>query len=368
MVRTGIAGIGAIAENYIKLVASGKVNGMELTAFSSRNVVHAQEVAEKYGFHNLSIYGDYEEMLASGKVDAVIICTPHYQHPAMGKLAVRHGIHMLVEKPIGVFSEEVKEMIELAEEKPELKSGVLYNRRACCTFHKVKELVEGNAVGSIKRANWLITNLHRTEAYHKSSPWRGTYKGEGGGILMTQASHQLDLFLWICSMPARVRGFCYNGMERDIQVENDVTIQMEFENGATGQFIASSREFPGTNRFEISGDLGQIIVENDNHIIYNKLETSESEYSRTTSDYFGKIPYERFDFYFNDDENEVQHAAILNNFVDAIEKDEEVICPLKEAMNSLVIINGAYLSDWKQKTLDIPFDYSLFTQELKKKF
>ena len=368
MIRLGIAGIGLIAEDYIRIISNGYVKDVKITALSSRNIDNMNRVVEKYNLKETVLFNNYEEMLISNKIDAVIICTPHYEHPKMAIKAIESNVHTLIEKPIGVYTEEVEKLIEVSKDKINIKAGVLYNRRLCSTYLKLKSMVDKDAIGDLKRVNWIITNLYRTDSYYKSSPWRGTYKSEGGGLIMTQASHQLDLLQWICKMPKKIYSKCYIGVERDIEVENDVSILMEYENGATGQFIASAREFPGSNRLELIGDKGQIVVENDNKIIYKKLSISEKEYRKNTNELFGKIPYTTEVYRFEDDDNSIQHAALISNFIKSIKGEENIVCPIEDGMKSLVLINGAYLSSWLNKTIDIPFDYKVFSEEIKKRF
>ena len=368
MVKVGIAGIGAIAEEYIKLIVSEKIKNCEITAFSSRNREHMDNICEKYNLKNVNIFTEYEKMLESGLIDMVIICTPHFLHPEMAVKAVKAGVHPLIEKPVGVFSDEVENLLGVLKENPQIKSGVLYCRRASKAFNKIHEIISEGKIGDIKRVNWIITNLYRTQAYHDSKAWRGSYKGEGGGLLMTQASHQLDLLLWLCPMPKTVYGFCYCGMERDIQVENDVTIHMEFENGGTGQFIASSREFPGTNRLEIIGNKGQIILNNDSELIFRELEQDEKIYSQNATEFFGKINYKEEITYFDDADNSIQQAAIVNNFIESIENRAKILCSVDEAIKSLYIINAAYLSSWQKKGIELPLDTNLFRKKLEEHF
>ncbi len=364
MIRIGISGIGAIAQNYIELFSTGKIEGAKITALSSRNKENMEIVKEENSLKEVTLYTDYEELLKSGEIDAVIICTPHAQHPGMAVKAMENGIHVLIEKPIGSNINDVSALEAMVKLHPELTSGVLYCRRMSKACNKMKELVMNGAVGSLKRATWMITNLYRTDSYHKSSPWRGTYRGEGGGIMLTQASHQLDLFLWMTGIPRSVQGFCYLGMERNIEVENDVMLQMEFENGATGQFIASSREYPGTNRFELSGDAGQLIMEDDRRLIYRKLSKNESDYNKHTNQLYGSIVYETEEYEFDDFNNQVQQAGIINNFIEAVKTKKKAICSVEEAIASLWVINGAYLSSWEKKKIEIPFDPEEYQKKL----
>lgn len=226
MVRLGIAGIGTIAKDYIGLIAGGQVGGVKLTALCSRNRESARQMDERYGL-NSRIFQDYGEMLRSGLVDGVLICTPHGQHPAMALQAVEAGIHVLVEKPAGILEEEVGAVLRALEQRPGLVCGVLYNRRASRAFRYVKGLVESGEIGELVRCTWIITDLYRTNAYYTSGSWRGTWRGEGGGLLMTQASHQLDLMQWICGMPSSVLARC-SSVGRPIQVENEAELLLAY--------------------------------------------------------------------------------------------------------------------------------------------
>lgn len=367
MMRVGIVGIGAIAENYISLIAAGKINA-RLTAVSTRNFEHARAVLTNYNMAEARIYENCEDMLDSGEIDAMIICTPHYLHPKMAMQAIERGIPVLIEKPLGVYGDEVAALVACAEKNPSVCCGVLYCKRMNQAFRLVKELLEKDAIGELKRVDWMITDLYRTAAYHRSSAWRGTFRGEGGGVLMNQASHQLDMLLWLCPPPLTVRAFCREGVEREIEVENDATLLIQFEGGAVGRFTASSMEFPGTNRLELSGSGGQIIVENDCRVTYTRLETDERTFSQTSTALFGVIPSTRETFDFEPAENAVYQAALINDFLDAAQSGGQPVCPLCEAARSLYLINGAYLSSWTNAGVVLPPDHAAFRRALERRF
>lgn len=368
MIRLGIAGIGYIAEEYIKLIVSNKIKGCRIYALSSRNFERMESICSQYDLKDVSLFTNYEDMIKSGKIDMVMICTPHFTHPSMAIKAIEAGIHTLIEKPVGVFSDEVEKLMKCVETHPNILSGVLYCRRTSKAFNKIKDLISSGEIGELKRANWIITNLYRTQAYHDAQSWKGTYKGEGGGLLMTQASHQLDLLIWLCGMPKNIHACCYYGAERQIEVENDVMLHMEYQNGATGQFIASSREFPGSNRLEIIGSKGQVILSDDQNLIFRKLEQDEKNYANTTDEVYGKISFKEQEFIFDDADNSIQQATIVNNFISSIVGNATVLCPVKEAINSLYIINGAYLSSWNNEIITFPMDTKEFRMKLEERF
>lgn len=356
MLRVGIAGIGFIAEEYIKLITKQAITGCEICAMSSRNKQHMEEICDTYHLGHTVLFTDYKEMLKSGLIDAVIICTPHFLHPQMAMEALDRGIHALIEKPVGVFADETELLLQSVRRHPELTTGVLYCQRMNKAFGKLHEIIDSGELGEIKRANWLITNRYRTPAYYRSRDWRGTWKGEGGGLLMTQVSHQLDLLVWLLGMPERIQAFCGFGVEREIEVENEAMIQMWYPGNFTAQFIASGREFPGTNRLEISGSRGQVILENDNRLIYRSLAMDEREYARTSEVMFGSIPFSEEIMEFEEAENTVLQAGIVNDFIQAVAQNRKAICPVEEAVQSLNIINGAYVSSWEKTEVSFPMD------------
>ncbi|QNM10163.1 Gfo/Idh/MocA family protein [Wansuia hejianensis] len=363
MVRIGIAGIGYIAEEYIKLIVKQRITGCSLCAVSSRNLQHMETVRKKYGLEQTALFTDYQEMLDSGCIDAVLICTPHFFHIAMAEAALAAGVHVLIEKPAGVFTEEGERIVQSVKSHPELTAGVLYCRRTSKAYRRVQSMVASRDLGKIKRASWLLTNLYRTPAYYNAQEWKGTWKGEGGGLLLTQASHQLDVLVWLLGMPEELQAFCSYGVERQIEVENEAVIQMWYPGGATVQFIASARECPGTNRLEISGSRGQIILENDRHMIWRRLEQDEREYAESSREVYGTVPYTERTLEFDGAENTVQQAAIVNNFIRAVQGKEQILCPAEEALQSLQMINGAYLSSWRGEKIRFPIDATEYRKE-----
>ena len=352
MLRLGIVGIGRIAEDYIELISGGKVTDVRLTALCSRNAERAQEVAERYHL-NASVYQDYDAFLRSGEFDAVLICTPHGQHPVMTRQALERGIHVLVEKPVGIFADEVEEILPLLRQDPALVCGVLYNRRASKAFRYVKEAMERGAIGELVRCTWVLTNLYRTDAYYASGSWRGTWASEGGGLLMTQASHQLDLMQWLCGMPVSVRARCAT-VGRRIAVEYEAELFLTFPNGAHGQFIASAHECPGSNLLELCGTRGKITVRDDMDVTEEILSVDERDFAKGSPDPFEKPPFTRVTQHFDDSDNKVQQAATIQNFVGAVNGLGPVQCSLEEGLRSLRIIHGAYLSDWETREIALP--------------
>lgn len=366
MIRIGIAGIGFIAEEYIKLFTQGQIQGAEIRALSSRNYSHMEEIRAKYRL-DAALFTDYDAMLSSGKIDMVMICTPHYFHPGMAVKAIEQGIHTMIEKPVGVYPEELDELAKCVKSHPETLSGVLYCRRTNPVFAKIKQLLADGTLGKLKRVTWIVTDMYRTQAYFDIAGWRGTYSGEGGGLLMNQVSHHIDLLVWLCGLPEAMQANCYTARERNIEVENEVSITMEYPGNAVGQFIASTRECPGSNRLELSGSRGQIILDNEKDLTLRILETDETQFNATTNIPFAFIPYKEEVFHFDMMYNPVLQAKIVNNFIASLTDGTPVTCPVEEAVRSQQFIQGAYLSSWQDKKLTLPVDGSAFTAELKKR-
>ena len=364
MIRLGIAGIGMIADNYIGLIADGRVPEVQLSAICSRNQQKMEQVLQKYGL-KAHTYQSYDALLHSGKVDAVLICTPHGQHPAMTKKALEAGIHVLVEKPVGIFTDEVEECLAIAAQRPELVCGVMYNRRASKAYRYAKDLVASGELGELVRCTWLITNLYRTNAYYGTSPWRGCWQTEGGGLLMTQASHQLDLMQWICGMPSGILARC-STVNRPIRVENEAELFLSYPNGAHGHFIASAHECPGTNLLEICGSRGRIRIRDDSDVEVLRLAQDEREFAAECPSPFEKAAGQTQTLFFDDSDNKVQQAATIQNFALAVQGRAELQCSLADGLRSLQIMHGAYVSSRCEVPVKLPVARARFRELLQR--
>ena len=270
-VKFGIIGIGNMGLVHLQSFIAGKIKNGIVTAIADLN-------DKKLSAARQTCAGDYKcyssgnELIDKADVDAVIVATPHYSHPELAVRALDKGLHVLCEKPAGVYTKQVKEMNAAAEKSGKLFT-MMYNQRTNPLYIKMHDLVHSGEIGEIRRVNWIITNWFRTQFYYDSGTWRATWKGEGGGVLINQCPHQLDLLQWICGMmPQKMRAFCHFGKWHNIEVEDDVTAYMEFPNGATGAFITCTADAPGDNRFEILGSKGKIVCEKD-ELTLNKART-----------------------------------------------------------------------------------------------
>ena len=354
-IRVGVIGVGNIGMLHAENIYAHKINGMQLSAVCDRRETRRQSCCEK--LKGIICYEDYRELIHSGQVDAVVISVPHRQHAEIAIEALRAGLHVLVEKPIDVTVTKGKELVKVAKESEKV-FAIMFNQRTNPLYQKAHEIVQSGALGELKRSVWIITNWYRTQHYYNSGSWRATWSGEGGGVLLNQAPHNLDLWQWVCGMPQSVRAFCDVSKHHDIEVEDDVTIYAKYKNGATGVFITSTGEYPGTNRLEISGDRGKIVLENS-ILKWWKLAEPEREFCYSSQESFPCIAYDYEEFEM--DEPETGHVGILQNFTNAILYEEKLISPGEDGINELAISNAAYLSEWNGNTeITLPFEGEKF--------
>lgn len=362
-VRIGIIGMGNMGSTHIKTITSGQVPDLELCAAADFASSRREWAAKTLG-SNFPVFVDGSELIKSGLVDAVLLANPHYQHPPLAIEAFKAGLHVLCEKPAGVYTKQVREMNDAAEKSGKV-FAMMFNQRANSYYRRMRELVAGGGLGAIMRVSWIITNWFRTEAYYASGVWRGTWDGEGGGVLLNQCPHQLDLFQWICGMPNKVRAFCHNGKWHNIEVEDDVTAYVEFPDGATGTFITSTGDYPGSNRFEISLENGKIVNDGGTEVTLYRLNENIRDFCKKSPEGFGK-PECTVEKLGITDENP-QHAGIMRGFAARILRGEPLIAEGREGLNGLLLSNAMHLSSWLDKTVEIPFDEDLFLAELNKR-
>ena len=361
-VRLGIIGIGGMGTNHALNIVKGLVPRMRLTAVADINDTRLKWAKENLP-ENVKCFSDGREMIDSGECDAVLIATPHYFHPEFVIYALSHGLHAISEKPAGVYTKQVREMNEVAE-KSDMVFAIMFNQRTNCVYRKLHEMIESGELGALKRVNWIITDWYRTQSYYDAAGWKATWDGEGGGVLLNQCPHQLDLLQWLCGLPVKVRAFCHEAKWHNIEVEDDVTAYMEFANGATGVFVTTTGDAPGTNRLELTFEMGKIVCEHDK-LIFDRLKVNEREFCKTEPNGFAKPPMERIEIE-TDGKNE-QHVGVLKAFTDRILSGGKLIAEGSEGINGLLLSNAMFLSSWLGKEVSIPFDEDLFLEELNKR-
>ena len=347
-VRLGVIGFGNMGTEHVKNITEGKVKDMVVGAICDISPTRREAVKAQYP--DIPVFENATDMFKSGLIDAVVIATYHYFHPTLAIEAFEHGLHVITEKPAGVYTKQVKEMNEAAAKSGKV-FGIMYNQRTHPVYQKVREMIQSGQLGHIKRITWIITGWYRPQAYHDSSTWRSTWKTEGGGALINQNPHQLDLWQWLFGMPDKIYAKASFGKYYDIEVEDDVMAFFEYDNGTTGQYITSTGEAPGTNRLEISCDMGKLEVGKDKFVFYRNV-ISEREHNRINTKPFGipecwecKVPVE---FSWG-----TQHVGIFNNFASAILRGTELLAPGEEGINGLTISNAIHLSAWTGETVDV---------------
>ncbi|MBQ7953446.1 MAG: Gfo/Idh/MocA family oxidoreductase [Clostridia bacterium] len=325
-VKMGIIGFGNMGKEHVKNIYDGKIPNMELAAVCDMDDKKIKLINELYP--DVTTFSDVEDMYKSGLIDSVLIATPHYDHAKYAIMGFDYGLNVLTEKPAGVHTKQVKEMNEAAA-KSDKVFGIMYNQRTNPLYQKVKELIENGTLGHIKRITWIITTWYRPQLYHNSSAWRSTWKGEGGGTLINQNPHQLDLWQWMFGMPDKVYSRVSYGKFYDIEVEDEVVAMFDYDNGTIGQYITSTGEAPGTNRLEIACDMGRVIVERsggEEKLIFDRNVISEREYNANKKSTWGTLENWKCEVPVNGAPGE-QHIGILKNFANAVLKGEKLIAP-----------------------------------------
>lgn len=369
-VRLGIIGLGAEGGMYAKFLNEQKVEGMVLGAICDVDEAKKQQ-ADDYG---VPFYADYKDMIASGDVDAVVTTIPHYLHPEVGIYALDHGMHTLVEKPVGVYTAQARQLIEFAQSKPELKFGVFFNQRTNPLYKDLKALLESGELGKLRHTTWTITTWWRPQAYYEQSAWRATWGGEGGGVLVNQAPHQLDLWQWICGVPQSVFAKCQYGFRRNIVVEDEVNALVDFGDGATGSFITATHDLAGTDRLEILCDAGKIVVDDSKTVTITRLKDDE----RAISDamdvagvrrlFAGELDSSELMSVETKDYGSVwgqQHIEVLRNFAAAVNGTEELLAPGADGIHGVRLANAIHLSSWTGREVSIAdFDEDAYFAEL----
>ena len=355
VVKIGVIGVGNIGSVHAAALYGKKVKGAVLGGLCDTDANRAEKLRAQYP--DIPVYASADEMIADGHVEAVIISTPHYDHPTVAIKAFKAGLHVLSEKPMAVYCLAAREMIAEAKKSGKIFS-VMFNQRNNKLFAEAHRTLRSGELGELKRMVWIVTNWYRKQAYYDSGAWRATWSGEGGGVLMNQAPHNLDLWRWICGMPEEIYAKCDVAKFHNIEVEDDATIIAKYKNGATATFITTTGEFPGTNRLEISGTKGKIVIEGG-RLTKTTLPIDEREY-------VGYPESEKIvpEVTVMEDEKYNGHILIIENFADAILNGAKLISPGEEAIEELTLSNAAYLSAWTGENVKLPMDDKRFYEML----
>ena len=372
-VRLGIVGLGVEGMAYANFIREGRVPNMTIGAVSDV-AADKEEIAKDYG---VPFFSDYKEMIKSGSVDAVVTTVPHFLHPEIGIFALENGVHALVEKPVGVYTKQAQRLLDVAKSKPTLKFGVFFNQRTNELYKDLRALISSGELGALRHTSWIITNWWRPQGYYDMSAWRATWGGEGGGVLVNQAPHQLDLWQWICGIPKSVFAKVQFGFKRDIAVEDEVNALVDFGNGATGSFMTATHDMIGTDRLEILLDKGKIVVENSKDVTIWKLNKPEQELSKGMSLdavrqlFSGQLNMSEFMTTESKSYTSVwgdQHSEVMRNFAAAIHGQEQLLAPGEDGIHGVRLANAIHLSGWTGQEVSIDdFDDVTYLNELNKR-
>ena len=361
-IRTAVIGVGNMGSAHASCIAAGRINGLTLSALC--DVAPSRQAYCRERYPEVPCFASVEELLAANVADAVIVAVPHPSHSTVAIAALANGLHVLVEKPVDAALSRAQALCAAAEKSGKV-FAVMLNQRTNPLFRRAREIVRSGLLGEIKRMVWIITNWYRTQHYYDSGAWRATWAGEGGGVLLNQAPHNLDLWQWIFGMPSAIYANCEYGKYHDIEVEDDVTAMAKYPNGATGVFITTTGEYPGTNRLEITGSKGKLVYEKG-HLMYTKLDVDEREFTFSTNQGFASIKNETVELEIPQGHGE-QHVGILKNFTNHLLYGEELLAPGYEGINGLSIANAMVLSAEKGKWVELPNDGEEFWELLQEK-
>ncbi|WP_127490702.1 Gfo/Idh/MocA family protein [Paenibacillus glycanilyticus] len=296
--RVGLVGLGNIGKTHLLYLKD--MDRVELAGVSDIDEQRTTFFAKESG---AEAYLDYRDMFENAALDAVIVAVPHYDHPKVAIEAFRRGIHVLCEKPIAVHVNDAVTMVDAYEEarkiQPNLQFGLMFQERTLAHYRKIKDILDGGELGKLVRVTWINTTMFRSQAYYNSGGWRATWAGEGGGILVNQCPHTLDMYQWLFGMPQTISAHAHIGKYHVIEVEDEVTAYFEHNGGMIGHLIVSTAESPGTNRFEIVGENGKLVYENDKLLFYRNRQ-SMLTFLRETNLSFSQV------------ENSCTEVAIMN--------------------------------------------------------
>ncbi len=363
-IKLGIIGFGNMGTGHTSNIMMGSCPEIDLVAICDINPDRIEFAKSKYPDANITYFTDAIEMLDSGIIDSCLVAVPHYDHTKYSIECMKRGIHVMCEKPAGVYTKQIREMNEESLKHPEVVFGMMFNQRTNPVYRKMHDLVQSGIYGEIRRSNWIITNWYRSQAYYNSSDWRATWAGEGGGVLLNQCPHQLDMWQWICGMPVKVQAHIGYGKWHDIEVDDDVTAYVEYANGATGVFITTTGDGCGTNRFEIQLDKAKLIAENDKLTVI-EFEMSEPEFNKINTEIFGcvkthEVPVEL-------EGKNTQHVGVLNAWAGNILHGTPLVAPGAEGINGAMLSNAMHLSDFLGHAVELPIDEDVYYNELMKR-
>ena len=360
-VKLAVIGVGAMGSLHARDIL--KLPNTELAAICDINPQRVETNAKACG---CKMFTDYRKMLEQVELDGVIIATPHNGHPPISIDCLQRGLHVLTEKPVAANLADAHKMVSAyhnaLKKYPALQFAIMFQMRTYGHWRKVKELIDNGDLGKLVRATWIITDWFRTQSYYDNGEWRATWAGEGGGVLLNQSPHNLDLLQWFVGMPERVTASAALGKYHNIEVEDEVSACLEYQNGMIAHFITSTAKSPGSNRLEIVGEGGKLVVE-DGRLTFWRNRQSMLEQIRTSSDPFEPVENRKIDVPFTH-HGKWGHDLMIENFANAILHGEPLIAPAEEGINQLHLSNAMMLSSFTAAPVDLPIDAQQYAAEL----
>jgi len=350
-IRVGVAGVAGMGLMHVFTVP--KIEGCELTAIC--DVVPESLERAGGGAPDAKRFTDFNELCGSGAVDAVVIATPNDMHSDNVGRALDAGLHVYCEKPLGVTVGECRAIAERAR-AADRRVQIGFQHRFQHGYATAKRIVDGGDIGPLRRADLRATDWFRPNNYFALRPWRARWQQAGGGVLMLQAIHQLDSFLWIAGMPSRVTAKAWRGRP-DVEVEDDVSAILEFPNGARGVLTASTLDPGGTNRIELTGDRGAIRAEGE-RLRTGRWDEATSSMLRERMNPFEAVPVSWENLEPTGDALTFDECvtACHRDLVDAIQSGREPLNNADEATKSVEVANAIYLSALVGEPVDLPLD------------
>ena len=365
-VRFGIVGLGNMGSSHADYIPT--LNDAEVTAVCDVDPVKLEKVAKATG---AAAFATADELINAKVCDVVLVATPHYDHAPIGIKALDNGYHVLVEKPIAVGVKAARDLIETAKKYPNQKFGIMFNQRTNPMYQKLRTLIADGELGEISRITWLITDWFRTWTYYASGGWRATWAGEGGGVLINQCPHNLDLIQWITGMmPSRITAVGFVGKTHPIEVEDEMSAILEYPNGAIGHFVTSTGEAPGTNRLEICGEYGKIIAEKGK-LTFHRTRKSVRETNQKSPDAFAAVETWQIDVPYPPAPPYGEHERMTRNFIRALQTGSPMLAPGEEGIRGLEIGNAMLMSAMQRRGVDLPIngdEYDQLLLDLNKKY
>ena len=352
-IRFGVIGVGVMGGMHADILTNDDDPRFSLAAIADIDTAKARKVGAKA---DVPWFATGEEMIASGLCDAVIVATPHYWHAPLTIRAARTGLHVMCEKPLSSTVGHARAMITECK-KRKVKLGVMLHQRARADMTTVKKLIDSGAIGEVFRAQLICSNWFRTQAYYDSGAWRGTWDGEGGGVLINQAPHHLDLYQWIAGMPKKVLGLISTRCHK-IEVEDCANFLLDYEDGKVGYIYTTTAEEPGYEEFMICGDKGTIVI-GDEGVKLGKLAMPVSQHIFASGDAGAGGAEQGIEWTTVEPEGPSGgHIDVTRGFVEWILTGKKPFdfADGKQALNELELSNAMHLAGYRNKVVALPVD------------